>query len=300
MTTFKENISIPVPHDFNYEECLVFLGRSESEVLHVIEGNAIYKAFEWNKELYIMKITCNAHGLEAVILEGKVSDEVCQYINDYVIEWFDLDRDLDVFFDLMKQDPILQTISGKYDGLRIIGIPDLFEALTWAVIGQQISLKFAYTLKKRLVESFGQKVVYNGRHYWTYPSIQTIANLEIEQLRALQFTSRKAEYIIGIAKHMQKGNLSKKKLLCLRKFEKMHLELTKIRGVGAWTADYVLMKCLLQPEAFPISDAGLHNAIKKINNMHRKPELAELKSWSKNWEGWQAYAVFYLWRSLYE
>ncbi|WP_433750767.1 DNA-3-methyladenine glycosylase family protein [Falsibacillus pallidus] len=300
MTNIKEKIIIPVPPDFNYEECLVFLGRSDSEVLHVIEGNVIFKAFEWNKELYLMEISWNGHSLEAVIVEGKVSDDVCQYINDYIIEWFDLERDLDRFYDLMQSDPILQTISGRYDGLRIIGIPDLFEALTWAVMGQQISLKFAYTLKKRFVESFGQKVIYKGRHYWTYPSIQTIAILDLEPLRALQFTSRKAEYIIGIAKHIQQGNLSKKKLLCLRDFDRMHLELTKIRGVGAWTADYVLMKCLLQPEAFPITDAGLHNAIKNITNMHRKPELAEIKSWSKNWEGWQAYAVFYLWRSLYE
>lgn len=73
-----------------------------------------------------------------------------------------------------------------------------------------------------------------------------------------------------------------------------------IRGVGAWTADYVMMKCLHHPAAFPIADVGLHQAIKRQLGLERKPTIEEIEEMSTNWGGWQAYATFYLWRSLYE
>lgn len=83
-------------------------------------------------------------------------------------------------------------------------------------------------------------------------------------------------------------------------YEAMKKRLMDIRGIGAWTADYVLMKCLQQPTAFPIADVGLHNALKIQLALERKPTIEELKNYAEHWQGWQAYATFYLWRSLYE
>ncbi|WP_306009470.1 hypothetical protein [Bacillus sp. MMSF_3328] len=73
-----------------------------------------------------------------------------------------------------------------------------------------------------------------------------------------------------------------------------------LKGVGAWTADYVRMKCLLDPAAFPIGDAGFQNALKLQMGLDRKPSIEEVEKAASRWAGWQAYAVFYFWRSLYE
>ncbi|WP_413229458.1 hypothetical protein [Heyndrickxia sporothermodurans] len=61
-----------------------------------------------------------------------------------------------------------------------------------------------------------------------------------------------------------------------------------------------MMKCLNHPSAFPIADVGLHNALKVQLQLERKPTIEEINEFAANWEGWQAYATFYLWRSLYE
>lgn len=60
------------------------------------------------------------------------------------------------------------------------------------------------------------------------------------------------------------------------------------------------MKCLLQPESFPIADVGLHNALKRQLALNQKPTIEEITSYAMHWTGWQAYATFYLWRSLYD
>lgn len=92
-------------------------------------------------------------------------------------------------------------------------IPDLFEALTWAIMGQQINLTFAYKLKQRFVEHFGECLTFEGNTFWLYPTYERIATLSVEELITLQFTVRKAEYVIGVAKAMTNGELTKEMLL---------------------------------------------------------------------------------------
>lgn len=288
------------PKEFNFEECLVFLGRSELEVLHQIQGKHIFKLLKIEEELILFKIGGNSQILRIEFPSEIPSKKVREQVANFVWEWFDLDKDLTHFYKISQSDKILEPIVQKYSGLRIMGIPDLFEALVWAIIGQQINLTFAYTLKKRFVEKFGESITFEGQTFWVHPTFQKIAPLEEEDLRELQFTMRKAEYVIGIAKAMDGGELSKEALLKGQDFQEMHKSLTAIRGVGAWTADYVIMKCLHHPAAFPIADVGLHNALKLQLGLERKPSIEEIKEMAVNWEGWQAYATFYLWRSLYE
>lgn len=293
-------IEICPPEAFCFKECLIFLGRSDLEVLHDIQDQRLMKLIKVNCEQVLLKITSNNHRLIVEFPLGEPSGKSKKEAADFISDWFDLKKDLLNFYDVASRDVILQPLADRYYGLRMIGIPDLFEALTWAIMGQQINLKFAYTLKKRFVEHFGEKRDYEGRSYWLYPTPETIAELELEDLRNLQFTSRKAEYVLGIAKEIVTGRLSKDSLIDLREPVKQHQALLSIKGVGAWTADYVMMKCLLETSAFPVADVGLHNAIKKQLNLETKPKLDEIREAAKNWSGWEAYATFYLWRSLYE
>ena len=82
-------------------------------------------------------------------------------------------------------------------------------------------------------------------------------------------------------------------------FKEAEKMLVKIRGIGPWTANYVLMRCLRFPNAFPIADVGLHNAIKHLTGTEEKPTIEEIWKLAAPWTGWESYATFYLWRFLY-
>lgn len=296
-TDCGSHLEISIPEAFCFRECLKFLGRSELEVLHHIEDDKIYKLIKIHESLILLRISSPDRKLRIEFPDVIPQKEHRQNVVKFITDWFDLERDLSPFYQNALHDKILKPLTDQYFGLRMIGIPDLFEAVTWAIMGQQINLTFAYTLKQRLVENYGECLNVDGRLFWLYPRPGSIAGLEIEELKKLQFTTRKAEYIIGAAKEMSAGRLSKRLLLELKNPRE---KLISIRGIGAWTADYVLMKCLLEPTAFPIADVGLHNAIKKMMRMEIKPSIDEIKELAKNWSGWEAYATFYLWRSLYE
>jgi DNA-3-methyladenine glycosylase II len=139
--------------------------------------------------------------------------------------------------------------------------------------------------------------VHDNEEYWVFPTAQKLASLEVEELRKLSFTQRKAEYIIGVAELIATGQIDKEQLQVMSLGE-METRLTAIRGIGKWSANYVIMRCLRHPDAFPLADVGLHNALKKVLNRSEKPSLDEIEQWAENWSGWRAYATFYLWRTL--
>ncbi|UFT99252.1 DNA-3-methyladenine glycosylase [Radiobacillus kanasensis] len=296
----KTWVEIIPPNLFSYAECLHFLSRSDSEILHQINGDSVYKLIEIKEAFLLLKVTFDSGHLMVEIRNKDTSLTEREQVARYVWEWFGFDQDLEAFYQIANQDELLKPIVSLYDGLRIVSIPDLFEALTWAIIGQQINLTFAYKLKKRFVETYGSSLSFDGKTYWIFPSAQIVANFQVEDLTALQFSARKAEYVIGVAQDIAAGKRSKKSLLDMQSYSNIHAELVSVRGVGAWTADYCIMRCLQHPSAFPIADVGLHNALKKRLNWDRKPSLEEIKEWSKAWEGWEAFATFYLWRYLDE
>lgn len=295
----KTVISVVVPKEFSFTECLHFLGRSPDERLHLIKNKSIYKLFRIEDKKIIVQISWHGVGsIQIEFLNFVPSESIRLTALKIVSELFDLKTDLSSFYQIAETDAILKNLVLQYYGLRLIGIPDLFEAIVWAVIGQHINLAFAYTLKKRFVETFGENLAYGGTSFWLFPTPEAISKLTLTDLLDLQLTQNKSKCILDLARKMESGVLSKELLSQSTNFESAKKELINIRGVGSWTADYVLMKCLRDPSAFPIGDVGLQNAIKNQLNLNQKPSKEKMKELANHWGNWKAYATFYLWRTL--
>lgn len=293
---------LSVPKEFSFSENLKYLSRSTNECLFQIEDQKIYKAIPIGQVTPLIEVSAEADQDIVIRFLGEtmpteISDR--EAVERYIGEWFDLDTDLSSFYELANTDPLLHRAAQQFYGLRTIGIPDLFEAICWGILGQQINLAFAYTLKRRFVEAFGKHIECEGKQYWIFPTPETIAQLSVEDLLELRMTLKKSEYLIAVANLVVEGKLSKELLLNIGDVTKAEKILTSIRGIGPWTANYVLMRCLRFPSAFPIDDVGLHNAIKYVLGMDRKPTKAEILKLSANWINWESYATFYLWRYLY-
>jgi DNA-3-methyladenine glycosylase II len=298
----KSSFILKTPKPFSFDETLAYLSRSANECLFRVEDRKIYKLLHLQASMFVIRIQEGKN--DEIELHFEVESPLKKSLRveaaRYVWDWFDFGTDLLPFHQMALEDPILLELIKKYQGFRVIGVNDLFEALSWAIIGQQINLPFAYTLKRNFVEKFGRSVSDKGFTYWLFPQPEDVAGLTSEDLKTLKFTHKKAEYLIDIAQRMVSGDLTKQKLLALGDFKIIQDELMRIRGIGHWTANYVTMRCLRDPAAFPVGDIGLQNALKRILNLNRKPTSEELDELSSNWSGWQAYATFYLWRDLQE
>ncbi|MEI2403930.1 DNA-3-methyladenine glycosylase family protein [Niallia taxi] len=168
-----------------------------------------------------------------------------------------------------------------------------YNCLVKCIIHQQLNIKFAYTLTERFVKAYGTEV--NGA--WFYPSPHRVAALTVEELRELQFSTRKAEYIIDISKEIAEGRLSLESLYD-RTDEEIMKELIVYRGIGQWTIQNVLLFGLGRQNLFPIADIGIQNALKKLLGLEAKPTKEEMEQLIPAWEPYLSYASLYLWRSI--
>jgi len=184
------------------------------------------------------------------------------------------------------------------EAARLIGIVDLFEALCWSVIGQQINLQFAYKTKRRLVERYGSRIEYGGKNYYLFPTPGQLAAATMEELKGMQFSQNKARYLIGLGEVFAKGDLSKEQLIAIDGLEERRKALTDLKGVGIWTANYSLMKSLRDPTCIPHGDVGLLNALAGHAIIKERSEEQKIEKLFSKFPGWESYLVFYLWRSL--
>lgn len=293
---------VTVPKEFSFSENIRYMLRSSNECLYEIREAKITKAIPVTDAIPLVEISENVDGNIGIRFLGDssvVSEKVRDEVHHYVREWFDLDTDLRPFYEMAKKDNLLHHPVNEFYGLRNIGIPDLFEAIVWGILGQQINLAYAYTLKRRFVETFGSSIEWEGHRYWIFPKAKDIANLTVEDLAPLKMTIKKCEYLIGVAQLIVEGSLSKSLIKRMGSVKEAERMLVKIRGIGPWTANYVLMRCLRFPSAFPIDDVGLHNAIKHLTGATEKPTKEEIAKLAVPWRGWESYATFYLWRLLY-
>ncbi|WP_028399799.1 DNA-3-methyladenine glycosylase family protein [Ectobacillus panaciterrae] len=168
-----------------------------------------------------------------------------------------------------------------------------FDCLVRCIVHQQLNLKFAFTLTERFVTTYGTTV--DG--VWFYPTPERVAEIPIEELRALQFSQRKAEYLIGLAQHIVSGKLNLEKLKHLSD-EAVEKQLLPLRGIGPWTVQNFLLFALGRANMFPKADIGLQRAVQHLLGLEQKPDDRMLEELKQEWEPYGSYASLYLWRSI--
>lgn len=187
----------------------------------------------------------------------------------------------------------LAALFSKFPGTPIVKEFDLYYCLMKNIIHQQLNMKFAYVLSTRFIESFGE--MHDG--VWFYPTPERIAEIEIEQLRGMQFSGRKSEYVIHTSQRIAGGEVDLESISD-KSDEEVFEALLPIRGIGPWTVENWLLFALGRPNLFPKADIGIQNAVKRFFGMDRKPSKEELADLSKDWEPYLSYASLTLWRSI--
>ncbi|MCC9022472.1 DNA-3-methyladenine glycosylase family protein [Bacillus nakamurai] len=187
----------------------------------------------------------------------------------------------------------LSALFEEHAGTPLVLEYSVYNCLMKCIIHQQLNLSFAFTLTERFVHAFGEQK--DG--VWCYPQPETVAALDYQDLRELQFSMRKAEYVIDTSRLIADGTLNLSKLPFLSD-EDIMKKLITIRGIGPWTVQNVLMFGLGRPNLFPLADIGLQKAVKRRFGLAEKPSKEMMLDVSREWEPYLSYASLYLWRSI--
>lgn len=292
------HITIHQPQNFSFKECLWFLDRNYDDCLYKVTDTSVIKPLLIDDQKVILELTENGEGMAVELLYNESGGNHTETITAYIHDWLDLERDLSGFYQLLQQHHAFSYMPEEFAGLRLIGIPDVFEAICWCIIGQQINLTFAYKLKRRMVERYGEAIELDGQVHHFFPKPDVLAEATMEDLKALQFSRQKADYVIHVAKLISTGEFSKQELQALPDRAAQLKRLISVRGIGEWTANYVLMKTLKDMNCITIGDTGLNSALDAHGLVKDKKDKDKVRAFFDAFEGWKSYLVIYLWRSL--
>lgn len=285
-TMWTEMIHIQGPYNFD-----AVLDRLSLDPLHVmdLEKKLIKVPLYIDKEPHVIHV--QASDASTFLIKGKSEATKLQSIERIkrIFHWHEPLEDIAAHF----QQTDLQSLFEEHHGTPIVLDFDYYSCLVRCIIHQQLNLAFAHKLTERYVHTFGRNI--DG--VWFFPTPEQAAKLTVTQLRDIQFSSRKAEYLIGLSEQVASGQIELEKLALLSDQEIMDT-LIKVRGIGRWTVENFLLFGVGRPNLFPKADIGIQKAIKKLYNLEQKPTQEEMETYSKNWSPYLSYASLYLWRSV--
>ncbi|WP_337189917.1 DNA-3-methyladenine glycosylase family protein [Rathayibacter rathayi] len=198
--------------------------------------------------------------------------------------WCDLDSDVLAIGRELSRDPLLARSVAARPGLRATQYPEAFEAAVMAVLGQQVSVAAARTFGGRTAAAFG---VQGERGLLAFPTPTALLAPEFEALRsAIGITNARARTVRAVAAAFAAGPVLDR----AGDRAQQRRVLLAIPGVGPWTADYLALRFLGDPDAFPAGDLVLRKALGRVST-------AEAEAASQAWRPHRAYAAFHLWAS---
>ena len=204
------------------------------------------------------------------------------FIIERIRAMFDLNADWTAIARSLRTDPLLAQRVDRAPGLRVPGCWNGFELATRAILGQQISVKGATALAGQMVKTFGRPFDGLGKISHIFPPPEVLADAKLARIG---MPKARAETIKALARSVCDGQIRFEGIVDLDAFL---TRLCEIPGIGNWTAQYVAMRALGEPDAFPSGDLGLlrHSGLARSRELERRAEA---------WRPWRAYAAMYLW-----
>lgn len=226
------------------------------------------------------------HEADKQMLSVRLSDAlvpVCAVVLERIRRQFDLTADPALI------DAALGALAKGRPGLRVPGSFDGFELAARAILGQQVSVAGASTLAGRFAARFGTRIAVPVAGLgFIFPRPKRIAQAAVRQISELGITQRRAETLIALAQAVNCGEL---RLEPGSRVEETLAQLRQFPGIGEWTAQYIAMRALSWPDAFPHTDLGIRKALGESN-----PE--KILARAESWRPWRAYAALHLWSQL--
>ena len=269
---------------FDGSAVLAFLAPRAVPGLESVERGAYHRAIELEGRGAVLNVRPIAAGLEVSVARPAPRELIG--VASRAARLFDLNADAQQILTHLRRDPLLDRALGKRRDLRVPGAWQPFELAVRAILGQQISVRGATTLAGRLVHAFGELLA-EPAHGVThaFPAPERLASAD---LSAVGLTRARAASLRALAGAVANGELQFERLGDL---DAAVRKLMQLPGIGAWTAHYIAMRSLGEPDAFPAADLGLLRAMEGS----RADPARELTKRSEAWRPWRAYAVMALW-----
>ena len=287
------NKSIPLPAGYRSADILSFHGRDAEGVAERIEPGRIGKGVMIEGVPVLLDVALGAGAAAcAVHADGTLSASARRQVDDALLNILGLRIDPAPFLNAVKKDPLLGPLARRQPGLRIVQAATIFEALTWAIIGQQINLTFAISLRRTFIQQAGRR---HSSGIWCYPEAGDVASLPIEELLTRKFSRSKAETLLRLAQLVDSGALLLERG---NDIASISAALLAVKGIGPWTVNYALLRGYGYPDCSLHGDVAIRAAFQRLLGEDTKPDMPRTEQLLARYAPHRTMAAAHLWASL--
>jgi AraC family transcriptional regulator of adaptative response / DNA-3-methyladenine glycosylase II len=287
----RKHYQLPLKSALDWGHLSAYLKLRGIPGVEVVDGQSYSRSFEWGTTCGCFTVSPDASGKTLRLKVFCHAPVHLKNITARVRRIFDLDAPVKTIKNQLCKDPVLAKALEQTGGPRVPGAWSGFELTVRAIIGQQVAVKSATTVAGQLVQKFGRKLPTALADESTglthlFPDPAALSRAPVTQMGMPQ---ARAKTIRSLARQVQRKALkidpAEDPVQTIRK-------LKEIKGIGDWTAQYVAMRALRQPDAFPASDLGL---LKAASGKGQRLTPAQLKTRAESWRPFRAYAAVLLW-----
>jgi AraC family transcriptional regulator, regulatory protein of adaptative response / DNA-3-methyladenine glycosylase II len=281
-------LRLPCRGSLGWKKLLAFLAERAIPGVEAVAGDAYHRTIRVGERTGAFSVRPAPDGRGVSLRLDLETSRDLPAVVSRIARMFDLEADVESIGEHLKRDERLREALRKGPAPRLPGAWDPFEIAVRAILGQQVSVRAARTLAARLVERYGEQLAAEEDEA---PSrlFPTPAAIAAAELGSFGLPSARAASIATLARAVRDGELDFGAFATL---DDAVARLTEIPGIGPWTAHYVALRALGEPDAFPAGDLGIRRALARNG---RPPSEREVVARAERWRPWRAYAVIALW-----
>lgn len=284
---------LPLPRHFRQADFLTFHARDPHRLAEWVGPDSLDKGVMWKGQPASLTLRFDEGSVALQLCRNGMPDTTEPEFHEWARRFLGLDQPVAAFEAAWREHPQLGPRIAACPGLRLPQAATPFEALTWAVTGQQISLAAAITLRKRLIEACGC----THGDLACFPDASAVIGLSPTRLTDAGFSRRKAETLVHIAARVLEGTLPLDHWWAHRSSaEDVREALLAIPGVGPWTADYTLLRGFGHVDAALHGDVAVRRGLQTLLDQTAKPAVADTADWLHPFSPWRAFVAAHLWR----
>ena len=285
---------LQLPAGYRAREILAYHARDPASPCERVDGSTIFKALMTEDGAVVLEISLEPQAAWCRIhADSKLGPRSIEAMHSAALRMLGLTLDIAPFETRAGRDPRMAALLARRRGLRLPLTPTVFDGLCWAVIGQQINVRFASALRREVLALAGEPVQGMRAH----PSAARVADISLADLTNRRFSRSKAEYLIGAAQAVASGELDAE-ALAESSAVAAERSLLRLRGIGPWTARYTLMRGAGLADCAPVGDVALAAALQRYTAAEKRPGPAEVDVLMRPFAPFRSIATFHLWSSL--
>jgi AraC family transcriptional regulator of adaptative response / DNA-3-methyladenine glycosylase II len=284
-----------LPDDFQHELTLQSLARDPNSPTERCDGWRVARALKLDARPAVLELELAPRQLRCRVDADRVISPIgMAEAHMAARRLLGLDLDPTAFERRVQRSRQLRGLIAGRRGLRVPLLPNVFEALVWSILGQQVNLAFAGACRERLVELAATPLVGGLR---LHPEAAAVASLSKRDLVGAKLSARKAEYLIDTAQAVASGRLDLESMGD-RSAVAVERELLAVRGLGPWSVNYVMMRGLGLGDCLPLGDSGLAAALQAFFGLRQRPDAAQTLELMAPFAPFRSLACVHLWKSL--